>query len=230
MFKKKNKDSSDIQNWYKDRHQWLTRFRNIMTIFSLVCLIISLLTASAIYFILPYKSVEPFVIQIDQKSGITQRVDPVTVDQMSANDALKKYFIVKYIRARESWILGGALQNPYNYDNYAFVSYMTQPASNAAEGYSKQLSPSNTESFVSRLGVQGSRSIKFKSIQLEPKNRSIVRALISESGSGAEPDSHVIINLEFDFVKLDMTKEQSYINPLGFMVNNYRVIEEVVNE
>ena len=236
VLKKKEKETEDKQNWYKDRHQRLEWVRNVLAVFSLASVLICLVGVLIVNHLLPHKSVEPFVIQIDQKSGITQTVEPITQTQISSNEALQKYFIVKYVRSRET-VLSGGFKNTYNYENYLSVNGMTAAASQALEEYAKIINPTNVDSYFNRFTASGARTVKIKSIQFggveKASHKATVRVLIEENGAmGARgiKEIHLIINMEYSFVELKATAEQSYINPLGFLVSTYRIDEEVVKE
>src|SRR4051812_6802310 len=100
---KPEKELPDTKNWYKDRYQSVLVQRKLLaviTVFSLLCTLGAVLDIARLT---PQKSIEPFVIQVDQKSGITQTVDPLTVKELTANEAVNNFFIVTYIRSRESY-------------------------------------------------------------------------------------------------------------------------------
>ena len=75
----------------------------------------------ASYYFVPLKSVSPFVIQIDEKTGVTEVVDSKNADEFTQNELLVKFFANKYILAREE----------YNYltsdENRQIVRLMSAP-------------------------------------------------------------------------------------------------------
>src|SRR5262245_52619761 len=99
---KQPSETSD-KNWYKDRYQYVLVQRKVLTLITLLSLSCTLFALFYIAHITPLKTIEPFVIEVDQKSGITQTVDPLTVKELTANEAVNNFFIVQYIRARESY-------------------------------------------------------------------------------------------------------------------------------
>src|SRR4051812_3531186 len=100
---KQPKEPVSDKNWYKDRYQYVLVQRKILTAITLLSLVCTLATVIVISQLTPLKSVEPFVIQIDQKSGITQTVDPLTATELTTNEAVNNFFLVQYIRSRESY-------------------------------------------------------------------------------------------------------------------------------
>src|SRR5579864_3828195 len=71
------------KNWYKDRYQYVLVQRKILTVITVLSLICTLAVVILISQLTPLKSVEPFVIEVDQKSGITQTVDPLTAKELT---------------------------------------------------------------------------------------------------------------------------------------------------
>src|SRR5712671_751378 len=93
------KESADEKNWYKDRYQHVLVQRKILSAIALAALACTLVAVAYSAYLTPLKTVEPFVVQVDQKSGIVQMVDPLTVPELTANEAVNNYFIVQYIRS-----------------------------------------------------------------------------------------------------------------------------------
>ena len=102
MAKEDTHDTLD-KNWYKDRYQYVLVQRKILVLITSLSLIASLVTVIVIAQLTPLKTVEPFVIQVDQKTGITQTVNQKTVSEITANEAVNNFFIVQYIRSRENY-------------------------------------------------------------------------------------------------------------------------------
>src|SRR5476649_1588513 len=100
---KSAKETIGDKNWYKDRYQYVLVQRKLLTVVTVMSLVCTLATVIVISQLTPLKTIEPFVIQVDQRSGITQTVDPMTVKELTANEAVNNYFIVMYIRAREAY-------------------------------------------------------------------------------------------------------------------------------
>src|SRR5579884_3246916 len=107
------KVATDQKNWYKDRYQYVLIQRKLLTVITVTSLICTLATVIVISQLTPLKTIEPYVIQVDQRTGITQTVDPLTVRELTANEAVNNYWIVQYIRARESYSLTDIAKN-YN--------------------------------------------------------------------------------------------------------------------
>ncbi len=219
---KKPEETTVHKNWYKDRYQYVLVQRKLLTVITLLSLFCTLAMVFVIARLTPLKSVEPFVIQVDQKSGITQTVDPLTVKELTANEAVNNFFIVQYIRSRESYSITDYARN------YNIVRIMSEPT-NVYSEFMHEQDPNNPKSNAARLGGSGVRTVKFKSISYLNPQLAQVRLLIEEKvGEGGYTQQHKIALIAFEYIKMNLSNEERYINPLGFRVTDYRVDEDVI--
>ncbi|HEU5047444.1 MAG TPA: type IV secretion system protein [Rickettsiales bacterium] len=230
---KKDIAVGDKKNWYSDRYEFVSVQRNFFAIVTLLSLVLSLISTFALYQIAPLKTVEPFVIQVDQKTGVTQVVDPVRSPELTGNEAVNQYFIVQYCRARESF-LGSPDRNYYNYNLVRVLS-----TGLTFKDFQHEIILSNPESPGSRLGTNGMRTIHIASIKYLDRHKTtegfdtlryLVRAQITESKNGeASGVLHKLILIEFRYADLDLTTEDRYLNPLGFQVISYHADDDTLN-
>ncbi len=220
---KATKDLSQSKNWYKDRYQYVLVQRKILVLITALSLIASLVTVIVIARLTPLKTVEPFVIQVDQKTGITQTVNQMTVKEITANEAVNNFFIVQYIRARENYLNNDLTRN------YNLVRLMSE--SNKVYGeFVRSANPNNPKSNAARLGTIGVRTVKFKSITYLSPTQIQARVLVEEKSESNLAQQHLIILLSFAYVNMALTLEERYINPLGFIVTDYRVDEDTLQK
>jgi len=227
---KKEESKGDKKNWYNDRYQFVVVQRNILALITLLALVCSIAATFSISQLVPLKSVEPFVIQVDQKSGITQVVDPLKAKELTANEAINQYFMVQYIRARESY-LGSPDRNYYNYN---LVRVLSDPV--VFSRYQHEIILSNPDSPGSRLGSSGSREAHIESIKFldrrelpagEESRRYLVKALVTEKAGGVLPKNmQKLILIEFKYTELELSIEDRYLNPIGFRVLSYRIDDD----
>jgi len=222
LMSKQPQEQLAAKNWYKDRYQHVLVQRKLLTIITIISLLCATITMVAIVRLTPLKSVEPFVIQVDQKSGITQTVDPLTVKELTANEAVNNFFLVQYIRSRESYSITDLARN-YNIVRIMSDSHKVYPE------FVAQADPNNPGSNAARLGSSGLRTVKFKSIIYLNPQLVQVRMLIEEKGDGYT-QQHKIALIAFEYVKMSLTNEERYLNPLGFRVTDYRVDEDILQK
>lgn len=212
----------DTKNWYRDRYQHVLVQRKLLTMITLLSLVCTLATVVVISQLTPLKSVEPFVIQVDQKSGFTQTVDPLTVKELTANEAVNNFFIVQYIRSRETYSVMDLAKN------YNIVRIMSERDKVYPE-FVGEADPNNPRSNAARLGSTGVRTVKFKSITYLNPQLAQARLLIEEKSDNAGySQQHKIALVAFEYIKMNLTTEERYINPLGFRVTDYRLDEDVL--
>src|SRR5258706_3098115 len=163
----------DDKSWYKYRYQYVLVQRKFLVAIPLMSLVCTFAAVIVISQLTPLKSIEPFVIQVDQKSGITQTVDPLTVKELTANEAVNNYFIVQYIRSRETYSLTDLAKN------YNLVRIMSESKRVYAQ-FVGEADPNNPRSNAARMGTFGERTVKFKSITYLGPQLAQVRLLIEE--------------------------------------------------
>jgi len=221
MAKQTQKDTTNGKNWYKDRYQYVLVQRKILVLITSLSLIASLVTVIVIAQLTPLKTVEPFVIQVDQKTGITQTVNQMTVKEITANEAVNNFFIVQYIRSRENYASQDLARN------YNIVRLMSESSKVYGE-FTRTANPNNPKSNAARLGVTGVRTVKFKSITYLSPQTIQARVLVEERSENNLAQQNLIILLSFSYANMALSLEERYINPLGFIVTDYRVDEDTL--
>ena len=234
MSGKKDDAKSDKKNWYSDRYQFVVIQRNILALITLLSLICSIMATFSISQLAPLKAVDPFVIQVDQKTGVTQVVDPLKARELTTKESVNQYFIVQYIRARESFV-DSPQRNAFNRDVVRVLS-----DGNVYHVYQKDMNTSDPDSIPSRLGVGGGRRVEINSIKFldkqdllygEESRRYLVKAKITENVPGRlEKTTNELILIEFKYAELALTIEERYLNPLGFQVLSYRTDEDTLTQ
>lgn len=231
---KKEDTKVEKKNWYNDRYQFVLIQRNILALITLLALVCSIAATFSISQLVPLKSVEPFVIQVDQKSGVTQVVDPLKARELTASESVNQYFMVQYVRARESY-LGSPERNYYNYNLVRVLSDQS-----VFGKYQHEIILSNPDSPGSRLGAAGAREVKVVSMKfLDKKNlpggeesrRYLIRSLVIEKAGGSLPKNmQKLILMEFKYTELELSIEDRYLNPIGFRVLSYRIDDDNITQ
>lgn len=221
---KQETQAPESYHWYKDRYQSVLVQRRLLAVVTVLSLVCTLATVIVIAQLTPLKSVEPFVIQVDQKSGITQTVDPIAVKELTANEAVNNFFIVQYVRAREGYSIVDLARN------YNIVRVMSDAGSVYSE-FLGEADPNTPRSNAARLGSGGQRTVRFKSITYLNPQEVQIRMLIEEKGGDASyAQQHKIAVIRFEYAKMSLTTEERYVNPIGFHVTYYRVDEDVLQK
>jgi type IV secretion system protein VirB8 len=234
MFKRKQQDVSDgSKHWYQDKYQHVLTQRNILALVALCANIAAIVAVFALMRLAPLKTVEPYLLQMDEKTGITQRVIPITRRDYTANEGVDRYFTAQYLRVRESYNVN-ILR--YNYNIVRLMS--TEPIFNVFRRFSN---PDNEEGFVKRLGALGQRDIRIRSMVYitnpvdakgrtgTPPNTKIIQARVTalESMPNKAPEESMwIITITFEYADLDLNVDDQLLNPLGYTVTSYQIQPE----
>lgn len=131
--KQNNKKPIHDVSWYDDKYQSIVVFRNWMFLITLVSLMGIFAMTMASYYFVPLKSVSPFVIQIDEGTGVTKVVRSQNEQDFTSNDMLVRYFAYKYIMARENYTYDTFLEN-MNIVRLMSVSEISRPYIDASYG------------------------------------------------------------------------------------------------
>jgi type IV secretion system protein VirB8 len=234
MFKRKQKSVSEsAKNWYQDKYQQVLVQRNVLMLVALVALVLSLGAVFAVGRLAPLKTVEPLLLQIDDKSGIVRSVEPVERNRYAANEAIDRYFLARYITAREGFNFS-ILRSNYN-----LVRIMSTPE--VFYQFRRQVDPANEESLAARLKTTGQRDIRFVSVSylsnpplpggaVEKTPSKIMQARIVATDllpNAGEVKTNYVVTVTFEYAKLELNAEEMLLNPLGFQVTSYQIQKEI---
>jgi type IV secretion system protein VirB8 len=217
------KDSDNNISWDKDLYHRAIAQKNVMTLLTLILAAGIIISLIWLKISMGENKVEPFVIEIDSKSGLATTVNPVTISEYSANIAVVRSLIIQYIKAREEYIL------PLYDKNFNTVRVLSDPI--VYREYSRNFGSGNPSSPYNVLNKYGSINVVWKSIIFPQKNTAQVRISLETRDTGNNPRSvDRIILMSFDFKPDNKISEADrIINPLGFIVTMYKIEDENPN-
>lgn len=212
------------KNWFNDRYEWMQIQRNILLVVVILCAItISILTAS-VSFIKSSRTIEPFVIEIEPKTGVPTVVDPETLKAYKADEAVQRHLVWDYVKAREEYFV----------DTFKLNSNEVRVMSSQDEfsSYRRENGVSNPQSPFNTLANSSSRVVNFNSMIITDlegdKKLAEVRFKSVTTGARNEERSR-LARVVFQMSRnLEMSDEDRLINPLGFFVIEYRVTDEKI--
>ncbi len=218
---KKAKKTIEKRNWYQDRYTIVVIQRNFL--FLLVVAATLAIFGGMLYInqISQNKSIEPFIVEIEEKTGIPTVVDQVSIKEFTADEVIQQYFIYTYVRARE-----GYDYRTYSYDYHKVVRLF----SNAViyRNFRNLVSTRNENSPVNLYERRIRLEVKIKSMQ-DIDGAKQIRILVKHlRGNSIVKEEHKIIYMQYQFANLNISLEERLINPLGFRVVEYRVNEDFV--
>jgi len=225
-----NKSKKSIRekpkNWFADRYESVIVQRNILLLIALISLLGTAISVFAVASLSGSKTIEPYVIEVEKKSGIVTTIARNSIEEYRANDVIKRYFLVLYLQAREGY---DATDFQYNYSKV--VRLMS--SNTVYNQFRYQMLPENPDSPLN-LQHGYKRIAKIKSISFldADKKKAQIRMAIEELNESGQPipnhRKNRIATIDFDFVDLKLTDEERMtVNPLGFQVQSYRVDNDV---
>ena len=215
-----HQDNPTVLQWHKDIYSSAIVSRNRWFVLGIVALIVATLEAGALMALAPLKAVEPYVIQVDNDTGMTTVLEPLKEKSLTENEAVTKFFIVKYIVARETY-------DPQDLNqNYERVRLMSTGEEAARFEDFIRGADGPVESFKTTT----IRSIRVRSVSFLNKSTAQVRftATKRQIATNEKQESHWIATLSYRYVNTPLEESERLDNPLGFQIKNYRIDQEVV--
>lgn len=226
-----NKKTNNAEENFKAGESWegeiingLRSQRNILAVVAVLALAIALMAIIAVASLTPLKRVDPFVIEVDKSTGRAEVLSLYDGDiqTLSISEQLSKYFIGKYLVARES-------HNP-NLDieeNYLLVQELAE--GQGFNSYANRFIDGSPNNPFERYGANTAR-IEIASISFLRNDTATVRYSIIESRpQQGDTTTHYIDILNFKFTNVPNSEEARLKNPLGFKVTEFRTDQELLN-
>mgnify|MGYP001021578334 FL=1 len=193
---------------------------------AIISTIIALASICAIAYMTPLKQAIPYVIRVDNTTGMVDIITSVKDTEFSSNEALDKYFTSLYVKTREG----------YYYDlltrDYTLTQILSSPQ--VAQDYVKIYEGANARQEV--LKNNNEVSIDINSVVLG-ESANIKTATIrfnattnvlNDKGRSAVQTSAKVATLSYEYSPADLTTEDERLqNPLGFKVTTYRIDDEI---
>jgi type IV secretion system protein VirB8 len=214
----------NISNWYADRYNSVLIQRNLLLLLLILSVLMVIISSIMVGNVSSTFKIQPFVIEVEDKTGITNIVNPLSRQELTTNEVLNRYFIMRYIKARESYNF-----ETYKYNYFTVVRLLSKPD---VYGRFKRFIDSGDSliQYTNRAAVD----VVFRSIQFFPPagegpnandQRATVRfTVLSDSVAlkgGTDGKLHKILSLTFRYEQTEMNEDERSENPLGFFITSY---------
>ncbi len=178
--------------------------------------VIALLLALALAFLVPLKTVQPYVLTVDRQTGAVESATTVQSGRLSQNEAVIQAQLASYVIARETFDATDLS------DKYRRVQVMSSRP--VAAAYVAQMAVTNPESPLRTLSRGDTVSVKIRSVSLINDGAALVRYTTTRSsmGGGAGRPENYVSAISFGFNGRPLRQSDRYDNPLGFQVTRYR--------
>lgn len=203
-----------IKSWYSNRYQIVVVQRNILFVFAILSVISMTVAIMFVHYVVSNKSLEPYVIEVEEKTGVPTVVDQLTTKTLTGDEAVKKYFLNQFIMAAIAY-------DPKTYPQDVEKVRLLSTAS-VYGNFRDRIKYKD-------LGVDSKIDVRIKSIQFPSQNTAQVRILRTIDKKG-DPvvNKDEVLNITFYFTSTTvLTMEERLINPLGFQVTNLLISEEI---
>lgn len=185
----------------------------------------AVLAVAAVLALTPLKTVEPFVIRVDNTTGVVDVV-PRYDGTLPATEAVTRHLLTQYVTLRERYV--GALAESDYREVGAYHSAGMNQAWAAAWDRTNPESPLNRYRDGRTVRVQVT-AVTFIARANGIRDLAQVRFLRAERmGSAAEQVSHYIATVQYGYGAPSSDVRLRALNPLGFKVLEYRREAEVV--
>ena len=239
--KEKKKSKSQLEKeYFQEAESWdsnvvieANKSKKIAWIIASISILMAFLAVGGIFAMLPLKTVEPFVIRVNDTNGMVDVVSVLAETdgtiKASSKELLDKHWIGKYVIGREG----------YHYDTRALDRRQTGLFSSITvqQEYALETDPKqNPKAPVTIYGQITEVDVKVNSISFISKDelinkerRSTVHVRFTKeikTKGDKQPLQHWVATLSFVYRNSPMKLDDRLINPLGFQVVSYRKDQE----
>ena len=197
----------NARRWEQDLLLSAHRSRRIAWVVAAGACALAVASVGAVAALAPLKTVEPFVIRVDSATGIVDTVSALNSTPARYDEAVTKFFLGRYVRAREGY------SYPEAETNFRTISLLSGQGEQAR--FAAWYRGSNPESPQVVQGRFGVATVRIKAISLLADNVASVR-FMKESRKGEETRiTHWVSTLTFSYANAPMSSADRLINPLG---------------
>ena len=206
----------EARSWEQDRIERLQRAERRAWGVAGAATLVAVMAVGALISLAPLKRVEPFVVRVDNSTGIVDIVTGLEDGQTHYDEAINKYWLGHYLQHRERYLpitrehdrrVVGLFSDPGIQRQYA---ELTDPRRNPAAP-------------LALYGDSGEVEVKLKNISFISPSVALIRYIktVERAGQRTLP-SHWVATVAFTYKPAPMKEEDRLINPLGFQVTEYR--------
>lgn len=196
-----------------ERRAWIVAGASIVTT------VLSLIALAAIT---PLKTVEPYVIRVDNTTGNVDIVTTLKESQNTYGEVVDRYFLIKYLRHRERY-LPETMQ-----EDRQIVGLMSNPI--VSQTYANLTDPRrNPNAPIALYSDQARVRVEIKSITFIAEKTAMIRYsnIVERAGRDGAP-THWVATVTYEYLNTPISEGDRHINPLGFQVTDYRTDPEIL--
>ncbi|MBN9235725.1 type VI secretion protein [Mesorhizobium hungaricum] len=197
------------------------RSSRIAWFFALVFAAIAALSLVAVVLMLPLKSFEPYLVEVDKNTGYIEVKSGLTRPaNLTEQEAVTQANVVRYIRNREGY-------DPYAIEEKFGIAALLSTG-DAARELQALYSTANPQNPAKVYGKLKRVLVDIKSVSIPNSSTAIARFSTTEKSETEAIDRHWISVVRFRYTDTPVKNEWRFENPLGFQVTSYRRDQETV--
>lgn len=205
----------------QDRLISAERSKRLAWFVAIVSSVLASVSVAAVVALTPLKTVEPFVIRVDNSTGIVDVVSAMASTADGYEEEVTKYFAARYVRAREGYVWSEAEEN------FRTASLMSNSAEQ--QRFAAAYRGGNPESPQNVYGRSATSRVGIKSISLINNNVVSVRYTRTLTRGEDVRTTHWVATITYSFTNAPISSSDRLVNPLGFVVSEYRADPEALN-
>jgi len=216
------------RSWDADRAAQFKRSARAAWLTAAAGWLCAVASAVALTVLMPLKRVDPFVIRVDNTTGVIDVV-PIYAGTASMDEAVTRYFLTHYLNVCERFNFATA-ESDYE-ECGAFHSPQRNQAWYALWTATNPASPLNVHKDGSSVRVQVT-SVSFFSRASGLSDLAQVRYLkAAQQGPGAEESvTHWLATVQYAYAEPAKDPKTRRWNPLGFKILDFRSEPEIIGE
>lgn len=212
----------EARRWDQDRLAAALRSRRLAWTIASVASGLTVVAIAAVAVLTPLKTTEPFVVRVDRSTGAVDVVRGLSSAEGPAtyDEAVSKYFLGQYVRAREGYL------DPAAEESFVLVSILS--AGSEQRRWADLYRGSNPASPQNLYGPGAEAVVSIRAIGFINAGVANVRFHRTVRQAQQVVESDWIATIAFTFTRAPMSEPDRLRNPLGFQVTSYRADPEVV--
>ena len=217
-----------LRSYFQDGDRWeheivrkAKRSKAFAWFITLIFASITILALGVLVMLVPLKSFEPYIVEVDRNTGYIEVKTGLTrTDQITDQQAVTQANVVRYIRSREGY-------DPFAIEeNFGIAALLS--TGKAASELQNQWRAANPDNPARRLGKNKPIAVDVKSVTFPNATTALVRfSTLEKSETDAIP-RHYISVVRYRYTDTPEKNEWRFENPLGFQVYDYRRDQETV--
>ncbi|RWJ82445.1 MAG: type VI secretion protein [Mesorhizobium sp.] len=223
-------DSNDValRSYFQDGDRWeneivkkAKRSRALAWFVTTIFGAITLLALIALVLLVPLKSFEPYIVEVDKNTGYMEVKTGLTRPaNLTEQQAITQANVVRYIRSREGY-------DPFAIkENFGIAALLS--TGEAARELQELYSAANPANPGKVYGKNKRVLVEIKSVTFSNASTALVRFSTTEKSDTDSIVRHYISVVRYRYTDTPATNEWRFENPLGFQVYNYRRDQETV--